>query len=111
MHRLNPTEWIDWFGALHPGESVVLRSEKPGEPLSVTGRLVAAEYAPFDDLVEIVVDTDGTRFRFWIDHPTEMMVDEGSKRRGWSSVIRSPDSVWRARAVASQAPDHGLGPN
>jgi hypothetical protein len=111
MHRLNPTEWIDWFGTLQCGESIVLRSEEPGEQLSVTGRLVTAEYAPFDDLVEIVVDTDGTRFRVWIDHPTEMMVDEGSKRRGWSSVIRSPDGVWQARAAASLSPDLGLGPN
>jgi hypothetical protein len=111
MHRLNPTDWVDWFGALQRGRSVVLRSERSGEQSTMTGRLVAAEYAPFDDLVEMVVDTDSSRFRFWIDHPTEMTVDEGSQRRGWSIEIRSPDGVWRATEAASQVPDLGLGAN
>jgi hypothetical protein len=111
MHRLNPAEWIDWFGALQRGQRVVLRSEIPGEQLTATGQLVTAEYAPFDDLVEVVVDTDRSRLRFWIDHPSEMMVDEGSQRRGWSIVIKSPDGVWRARETGSQAPDPGWGAN
>ncbi len=75
MDRLHHSEWIEWLEGLRIQGSVEV------EPVTVLPRPVgqcrlrAAEYAPFDDLVEVILEDDKGQVRVIIDHPKVIWVE------------------------------------
>ncbi|MDH4118016.1 MAG: hypothetical protein OEX04_09025 [Acidimicrobiia bacterium] len=69
MDRLHQSEWLEVLDGL------CMRGPVEVEPTTVLPRPVsgcrlrAADYAPFDDLVEILLEDDLGRIRVLIDHP------------------------------------------
>lgn len=89
MHRLSRGEWIDWFGALARGQAVEVEPPFTGNDAD-SWRLESVYFAPFDDLIEIVLEgRDGRRPRLLLDEPEEVWVEEraGSSGTEWELSI------------------------
>ena len=78
MDRLHQSEWIETLDGLR------IRGSIEVEPLTVLPRPVshcrlrAADYAPFDDLVEILLEDDFGQIKVIIDHPKVIWLDHDS---------------------------------
>lgn len=91
MHRLSRRQWIDWFGSLERGQTVRVDPPPYGDP-TVSWRLESLDFAPFDDLIEIVLEgREGRRPRLLLDEPEEVWVEERADSRGteWELSITS----------------------
>lgn len=113
MHRLSRRDWIDWFGALERGQTVRLDPPPSGDrpeswpPESWptdSWRLESVDFAPFDDLIEIVLeDRGGHRSRLLLDEPEEVWVE---KRAGsgteWELSITSGAKAIRLTSCPSR---------
>jgi hypothetical protein len=87
MHRLPARDWIEWFGSLHGPIPVEIRSPSLARP----GRHVlgSAEYAPFDDLIELVFIAAGREWRLLLDHPRLIRVDGNAGDGSWQAEIHT----------------------
>jgi hypothetical protein len=81
MRRVVRNDWMEALGAL---SCDVVAVEPLALPLSTphNWRLHHAEFAPFDDLIEIELSDQGGTVRVLIDHPLEIWVDESGPRPG-----------------------------
>jgi hypothetical protein len=81
MRQVVRNDWIEALGALSHDQVAVDPLASPGSrPHS--WRLRHAEFAPFDDLIEIELSDEGGTMRVLIDHPLEMWVDETGPHPG-----------------------------
>lgn len=101
MRRLSRSEWIERLQGLSPGASVEVRH--PALSGDATWRLRSAEFAPFEDVVEVVLSGEGGVVRVLIDQPLEIWADDGDG--GVRSLeIRSNDA-----SVVVAGPDDRFG--
>lgn len=99
MRRLNRSEWVERLQGLSMG--AVVEVHHPALTATSGWRLSSAEFAPFEDVIEVVLTGDGGLVRVLIDQPLEIWADDADGGVG-SLEIRSKDaSVVVARPSGS----------
>ena len=73
MERIARSEWFETLDELGFGASVLVGTDE--SPTEGPYRFVEADYAPFDDVVEIRLESAHGPMRILIDHPVEVRVD------------------------------------
>jgi hypothetical protein len=73
MRRIPRTQWIEWLDGLHISGKVAVVSDDHAEPTDGAWSFRSADYDPFDDVVEIVLDDDRGRLRVLVESPSEIL--------------------------------------
>ena len=88
LHSLPEVEWIDWLGALHGPLPIQLVTQTRPD-LDGPFILLGAEFAPFDDLIEIVLLVDSRERRVFIDNPLGLWTDSNPPIGQWHARIET----------------------
>lgn len=73
MRRIPRSEWIEWLDGLQITGKVAVVSDDHAEPRDGGWVFRSADYDPFDDVVEIVLDDDRGRLRVLVESPSEIL--------------------------------------
>jgi hypothetical protein len=105
VHSLPVNEWIDWLGGLHGPVRIELAARNRPS-LRGSRVLLSAEFAPFDDLIEIVLLSDSGEERVLLDDPRDLRVDSNPPEGQWHARVDTrTDSISLCAASTGQHPN------
>jgi hypothetical protein len=73
MRRIPRSQWIEWLDSLAPSTKVAVVSDEDHRPANGGWTFRSADYDPFDDVVEIVLDDERGRLRVLLESPSEIL--------------------------------------
>ena len=73
MRRIPRSEWIEWLDGLHISGPVAIVSDDRAGPGNGGWIFRSADYDPFEDVLEIVLDDDQGRLRVLLESPSEIL--------------------------------------
>ena len=73
MRRIPRCDWIEWLDALVLSTKVAIVSDEDHRPTEGGWTFRSADYDPFDDVLEIVLDDERGRLRVLLESPSEIL--------------------------------------
>ncbi len=109
MRRIPRSEWIEWLDALTLSSKVAVVSDEDHQPANGGWNLRSADYDPFDDVVEIVLDDERGRLRVLLESPSEILAvgPDGDPEHITILSADGPLVITRALSAAPSTPVPG----
>jgi hypothetical protein len=73
MRRIPRCDWIEWLDALAPSTKVAIVSDEDHRPANGGWTFRSADYDPFDDVLEVVLDDERGHLRVLLESPSEIL--------------------------------------
>jgi hypothetical protein len=73
MRRIPRSEWIEWLDSLAITSKVAVVADEDHRPANGGWTFRSADYDPFDDVVEIVLDDERGHLRVLLESPSEIL--------------------------------------
>lgn len=107
MRRIPRCDWIEWLDALSPRTKVAIVSDEDHRLATGGWTFRSADYDPFDDVVEIVLDDDGGRLRVLVESPTEILAIGTDCNPDHITILARDGRLEITRALDRAATDSG----
>ena len=82
MHRVGRSHWIEWLDGLRIEGTVEVNQHPQGRHAGVF-QFVGADFAPFEDIIELRLRDGSRQYRVLIDHPSGIWTERDEHVPGW----------------------------
>jgi hypothetical protein len=82
MHRVGRSEWIEWLDGLRIEGSIEV-SQHPQGRLTGVFQFLGADFAPFEDIIEVRLGDGSGAHRVLIDHPSGIWIERPDHVADW----------------------------
>ncbi|MGF1666723.1 MAG: hypothetical protein ACFCVC_10680 [Acidimicrobiia bacterium] len=104
MRRIPRSEWIEWLDSLALSSKVAVVSDEDHRPANGGWTFRSADYDPFDDVVEIVLDDERGRLRVLLESPSEILAVGADSDPEHITILSADGPLVIARALSASSP-------
>lgn len=82
MHRVSRSDWIEWLDGLRIQGPIEVSQHPQGRHTGVF-RFLGADFAPFEDIIELRLGDAAGAHRVLIDHPSGIWIERHEQIPDW----------------------------